>query len=75
MKRESLSGCVRTPAAAESMIWPRLSAFAEIGWTPQAERTSAAFSSRFSHQTGRPDVMDVHYYQNGAIWANEGSVR
>ena len=57
------------------MIWPRLSAVAEIGWTLQAERTFADFSSRFSHQTGRLDVMDVHYYRDRAIWANEGLVR
>ena len=74
-ERESLSECVDTPAAAETMIWPRLSAVAEIGWTPQAERTLADFSRRFSHQTGRLDAMDVHYQRDRAIWANEGPVR
>ncbi len=75
MKRESLSECVDTPAAAETMIWPRLSAVAEIGWTLQAERTFADFSRRFSHLAGGLDVKDVHYYPDRAIWANEGLVR
>ena len=67
--------CADTPAAAETMIWPRLSAVTEIGRTPQAERTVADFSLHFSHQTGRLDVMDVHYQRARAIWANEGPVR
>ncbi|MFP6591626.1 MAG: hypothetical protein VCE12_13975 [Candidatus Latescibacterota bacterium] len=52
-----------------------MSAVAEIGWTLQAERTFADFSRRFSHLAGGLDVMDVHYYPDRAIWANEGLVR
>ena len=57
-----------TPAGAEGMIWPRMSAVAEIGWTAQADRRLADFTKRFRHLAQRLDVMGVSYYQDRAIW-------
>ena len=56
-----------TPAGAERLIWPRMSAVAEIGWTPQADRTFADFTRRLSHLVGRFDAMGVNYYRDRAI--------
>ncbi len=57
-----------TPAGAEVMIWPRMSAVAEIGWTAQADRNFADFTGRFRHLAQRLDVMGVAYYRDRAVW-------
>lgn len=57
-----------TPAGAEVMTWPRMSAVAEIGWTAQADREFADFTRRFRHLAKRLDTMGVSYYRDRAIW-------
>ena len=49
------------PKHAEYMAFPRLSALAEVVWTPKARRDYADFSGRLSHHLRRLDAMDVNY--------------
>lgn len=62
------SEALDTPVAAYTMIFPRMSAVAEMGWTPQSDRSLADFVARFRSLATRFDVIGVNYYQDRAIW-------
>jgi hexosaminidase len=45
----------------EYMAWPRMSALAEVLWTPIARKDLADFKQRLPAQLRRLDVLDVNY--------------
>lgn len=51
----------RSEQYAEYLTFPRLLAVAELGWTPQARRSYADFSSRMATQYARLDYMGCNY--------------
>ena len=52
-----------TGADIEYMAFPRLPGVAEIGWSPAAGRTWAAYRPRLAGQQPRWDVLGVNYYR------------
>ncbi len=49
------------PKGAEYMAYPRLSALAEVLWTPRALRDPRDFASRLAMHVLRLDALDVNY--------------
>jgi hexosaminidase len=49
------------PKNVEYMAYPRLSALAEVLWTPRVERDFADFKARLPSHLARLDAMDVNY--------------
>ena len=56
---------VPTPKQAEYMAYPRLSALAEVTWTPKDGRDFADFRRRLGAHLRRLDALDVHYRPPG----------
>ena len=54
---------VKTPEAAEYMLWPRAIALAEIGWMPKSNgpRNFEDFAARLKAHLPRLDAMNVNY--------------
>ena len=52
---------VANPRHAEYMIFPRLTALAEVTWSPAATRDYAAFTRRLEAQNRRFDLLGIHY--------------
>ncbi len=52
---------IATPKQVEYMAYPRLSALAEVLWTPVARKDFADFRSRLMVHLQRLDALDVHY--------------
>lgn len=52
---------VATPEQAEYMVYPRLSALAEVVWTPRAAKDFPDFRARLETHLRRLDALDVHY--------------
>ncbi len=52
---------VPTPKQAEYMAYPRLSALAEVTWSPRASRDFANFTARLRAHLRRLDALDVNY--------------
>jgi len=48
----------------EYMVFPRITAIAEIGWTPQAQRNWESYKTRLNHHTKRWDLMGINYYKS-----------
>jgi hexosaminidase len=64
--------CVWTPdipgmADAEEMTFPRLSALAEVLWSPTAARNWDDFSSRLPAEFRRLDACGIRYWQDTAV--------
>ncbi len=53
---------MKTSDQVEYMAYPRASAIAEIGWTPQAERNFDSFLVRLEQFYKRLDILDVNYF-------------
>lgn len=51
---------VKTPEHCEEMIWPRLMALAEVGWTPQEEREYEDFRARAVNEVLRLKKNGLH---------------
>jgi len=49
------------PKAVEYMAFPRISALAEVAWTPAAKRNLDDFKSRLVTQLERLRIQDVNY--------------
>jgi hexosaminidase len=49
------------PRHVEYMAFPRLSALAEVVWTPREQRDFADFSRRLDRHLQRMDILDVNY--------------
>ncbi len=54
----------------EYMTFPRLSALAEVAWSPQAARNFEDFSRRLQQQNRRLDGLSVNYWRE--TWAKIG---
>ena len=52
---------VPTPKQAEYMLYPRLSALAEVVWSPKAARDVTDFRARLVAHLRRLDALDVNY--------------
>jgi hexosaminidase len=64
---------VRNIAAVEYLAMPRLTALAEIAWTPQGSREWRGFSSRVAAQAPRWNYLGVNYYRSPLIlWSSNG---
>ena len=50
-----------TPKQAEYMAYPRLTALAEVLWTPRDRKDFADFQSRLTDHLKRLDALDVAY--------------
>jgi len=48
----------------EYMVFPRLTAIAEIGWTPKDQRSWESYKSRLNQHTKRWDIMGINYYKS-----------
>ena len=57
-----------TQSGADRMIWPRMSAVAETGWSQPSDRDLDDFCRRFRHLAQQLDAMGVDYYRDRAIW-------
>ncbi len=51
-----------TPEYVEYMVYPRLLAIAETGWTPQADRNFDDFKRRLEVHKKRLDYLNVNYF-------------
>ena len=49
------------PRKVEYMAFPRLSALAEVAWTPRERKDFAGFSERLRTHLGRLEILDVNY--------------
>lgn len=49
------------------MLWPRLVAHAEVGWTPAADREWTSFHHRLGVHGRRLDALGVGYYRSNDI--------
>jgi hexosaminidase len=52
-----------TPERMEYMAWPRLSALAEVLWSPPATRDAADFARRLDAHLERLRILDVNYWR------------
>lgn len=57
---------IPNPKHAEYMAYPRLTALAEVLWTPRARRDYADFAVRLPSHLLRLDAMDVAYRREGS---------
>ncbi|WP_246535370.1 beta-N-acetylhexosaminidase [Litoribacter ruber] len=48
----------------EFMVFPRITALAEIGWTPQGHRSFEDYKQRLKKHTARWDKMGMNYYRS-----------
>lgn len=51
----------------EYLVFPRLLAYAEIGWSPDDVRNWDRFKTRLAAHKDRLEVMDINYYASGRI--------
>ena len=51
----------------EYMIFPRLPGFAEIGWTPSAQRNWNDYKVRLGKQGDRLKAMNINYYPSALV--------
>lgn len=52
---------ITTPEKVEYMLFPRLLAISEVGWTPAARKNYAAFVPRMSQHFARLDLKKINY--------------
>jgi len=53
----------------ETLLFPRLPGYAEIGWTDSADRKWEEYKIRLGHQAERFKMMEIHYYPSAkVIW-------
>ena len=58
---------VTTMADIEYLLFPRLAAVAEIGWSPASTHDWAGFSARLGAQAPRWTALDVHFARTGDV--------
>jgi hexosaminidase len=61
------SETLRTLADIQYMAWPRMAGIAEIGWTPQAERSWSTYEPRLATQSIRWTRMGVNFYRSPQV--------
>lgn len=58
---------IQNITAAEYMLIPRLPAIAEVGWTPQAQRSWESFRTRIAAHPPRWQLLGINYYASPQI--------
>jgi hexosaminidase len=58
---------VDSPAEIDSMVFPRLPAIAELGWSPASTHDWNSFRTRLAAQGPRWDAAGVHFYRSPQI--------
>lgn len=61
---------IATPAEVEQQAWPRMSAAAEIGWTPRATRNFTDFVERMNGFLQHLDLLNVNYYRDEILFGD-----
>lgn len=61
------SETIRGGSEAEFMIWPRMAAGAEIGWTPQNARSFEGFSKRLASVGDRWTLQGQNFYDTDQV--------
>jgi len=61
------SETVRNITAVEYLALPRLPALAELGWTPQANRSWDSFKTRVASHAARWNLLGLNYYRSPQI--------
>ena len=51
----------------ETLLFPRLPGYAEIGWTNSSDRKWEEYRIRLGHQAERFKVMGIHYYPSAKV--------
>ena len=60
MQGQLWSEYLQTPKQVEYAAYPRLSALAEVGWTPTAQRALDDFMARMAIHVQRLKILDVN---------------
>ena len=58
---------IPTAAQVEFMLLPRMTALAEVDWTPQASRDFEDFKNRLDHLKKRYDVLQLNYGKENTV--------
>lgn len=53
---------IKNPEKVEYMLFPRIAALCEVGWTPHKERNFEEFKVRLDQQKKRYDLWGVNYF-------------
>lgn len=53
----------------DELVFPRLCAFAEVGWSQKAARDWADFKTRLTTHGRRLDELGINYHRDPAVWA------
>ncbi|MCL6551460.1 MAG: family 20 glycosylhydrolase, partial [Acidothermus cellulolyticus] len=61
------SETIRTMADIEYLAWPRMAGIAEIGWTPQSERSWQEYRLRLAAQGPRWQELGVNFYPSPEV--------
>jgi hexosaminidase len=56
-----------TSGQIEDRLWPRLSATAEVAWSPESERDLNDFHLRLAQVGSRFDIMGIKFYQTPTV--------
>lgn len=52
----------------DELVFPRLCAFAEVGWSPKDARDWPGFKARLSAHGRRLDEIGINYHRDPAVW-------
>jgi len=52
----------------DGLVFPRLCAFAEVGWSPKAARDWTDFKARLARHVRRLDELGLDYHRDPAVW-------
>ncbi|MDT8913695.1 family 20 glycosylhydrolase [Amycolatopsis sp. PS_44_ISF1] len=58
---------VTTPQDIDYLTFPRLPAYAELGWSPRSTHDFTGFANRLAAQGPRWDVLGIRYYHSSQI--------
>jgi len=58
---------VRNITAVEFLALPRIPALAEVGWTPQGQRSWESFKMRVATHAPRWNILGLNYYRSPEI--------
>jgi hexosaminidase len=58
---------ITTEARLGLMLWPRLAALAEVGWTAADDRDWDDFRARLGWHGARLEALDVDFYRDGGV--------
>ncbi|MEK8128836.1 family 20 glycosylhydrolase [Paenibacillus filicis] len=67
------SETILTQDQMDYMVYPRLIANAEVGWTPQSNRNWDDFKGRLVNQTSRLQNKGIKFYADPIVWTPSSS--